>query len=123
MITLATLPNATAQEVFDQVAAHLLQQNKKSGQADGSCMYRYGELKCAAGCLIGDDEYREEYEGVQWAFLVQDGTVPSAHEDLIDALQGVHDSYDPSAWRKHLRRVAHENNLKWNLAYDSEISP
>lgn len=30
MITLKTLPNATAQEVFDQVATHLLTQGEKS---------------------------------------------------------------------------------------------
>ena len=44
MITLRTLPHATAQEVFDQVATHLLTQNARAGivDTDGGFMCRYG---------------------------------------------------------------------------------
>jgi len=46
MITLKTLPQATAQEVFDQVARHLLTQGKKSiSENNQYCMYRF--LKCS----------------------------------------------------------------------------
>ena len=66
MITLKTLGKATAQEVFDQVATHLLTQNERS--LDGaSCSYRNCDgLKCAAGCLISDDEYDNQMEGIDW---------------------------------------------------------
>ena len=60
MITLKTLPQATAQEVFDQITQHLLQQGKAAKSVTGACRYRIetaeGILKCAAGCLIADDE-------------------------------------------------------------------
>lgn len=66
MITLKTLPNASAQQVFDQVAAHLLTQKEKAKQFN-TCKYRVEHrdkvLKCAAGCLIGDDEYEGCFEG------------------------------------------------------------
>jgi hypothetical protein len=40
MITLKTLHNATAQQVFDQVAKHLLEQDKSSRDLDGGfCEY------------------------------------------------------------------------------------
>jgi hypothetical protein len=56
MITLETLPQATAQEVFDQVATHLLTQRQRS-TTKGNCAYRGDDgLKCAAGCLLGPDD-------------------------------------------------------------------
>lgn len=69
-ITLATLADATAQEVFDHVANHLLTQNEVSGGENygdfmQSCLYRgtpkegskNEKLCCAAGSLISDEEY------------------------------------------------------------------
>lgn len=56
MITLKTLADATEQEVFDQVANHLLTQMKKSEHTRKNpyeyvnCLYRSSDgLKCAAG--------------------------------------------------------------------------
>lgn len=123
-ITLATLPNATAQQVFDQVARHLLTQKKASKAGDGfGCEYRNADgLKCAAGCLIGDDEYADEFDhpkdatSTSWASLIRKGCVPGTHEPLIVALQEVHDSYDTSEWRDALCEVA----LRFNLEFDVE---
>lgn len=108
MITLKTLPQATAQEVFDQVATHLLKQNQKAINVDGCCMYRAPSgLKCAAGCLIGDDEYTSEFEYEGWSLLVEDQRlVPDNHLDLILALQRIHDHYDPSLWQEKLSILA-----------------
>lgn len=108
MITLKTLPQATAQEVFDHVAAHLLKQNQKAINLDGLCMYRTPSgLKCAAGCLIGDDEYTSEFEGESWSVLAEDQRlVPDNHFDLIFALQGIHDLDDPSIWQEKLSILA-----------------
>ena len=56
MITLATLEQATAQQVFTQVKNHLLKQNEKS-MINGICAYRGSNgLQCAAGCLMSDEE-------------------------------------------------------------------
>src|SRR5690348_12910594 len=101
-ITLATLAQATAQEVFDQVAVHLLKQYRRSIDEKGNCFYRsvsYGgkTLMCAAGCLIADHEYRPEMDsgggtGTTWHALVRRQLVPvHATEMLIAELQRVHD--------------------------------
>lgn len=111
-ITLATLPQATAQEVFDQVARHLLTQGKRSKDSDGVCAYR-GEdgLSCAAGCLIADEEYRVSFEHRQWAALSSCEEVPKAYAILIYDLQRVHDRYLPYEWPDELRWVASSYDL------------
>lgn len=119
-ITLATLATATAQQVFDHVAAHLLAQNTQSRIANGACAYRgEGGLKCAAGCLISDEEYSngnfERKEGRRWTQLLDGADVPQAHYRLINDLQGVHDSYDPEAWARQLNIVARHNHLNHNV--------
>lgn len=56
-------PRMTAQEMFDFVVRKLREQGKPSYNYDvGICQYRYGALRCAAGFLIDDDEYRTEFE-------------------------------------------------------------
>lgn len=119
MITLKTLPQATAQEVFDQVAKHLLTQMKKSvakraaERAPGwkdYCMYRgFDGTKCAAGCLISDDEYKPEFENLNWAHL---SSVPEEHCLLIMELQDIHDCHEPEDWRVKLNNLAEINHLK-----------
>lgn len=57
-----------AQEIFDTVASHLLQQGRKAVSVLGSCRYRITApadvvLKCAIGCLIPDELYNPEMEG------------------------------------------------------------
>lgn len=110
MITLATLPNATAQEVFDQVAKHLLAQGKRSVLVPGgSCAYRgMDDRKCAAGCLIGDDEYSPDIESVPWHALADKGLVPKSHSSLIQALQTIHDTWATIDWAEGLEKIADE---------------
>lgn len=110
MITLKTLPQATAQEVFDQGARHLLTQNEQCSIRD-NCRYRMKTpdgrvLKCVGGCFIGDDEYTSKFEDNTWTFLSGLGEVPDAHCDLIRDLQVVHDNCDTSKWPDLLRRRA-----------------
>lgn len=113
MITLKTLPTSTAQEVFDTVYIHLLKQNQKSkSNNENSCMYRgSNSLKCAAGCIISDDEYSSDMEYVSWKSLAANGIVPSDHVDLILSLQDIHDSYKPSNWKSELSILATNLNL------------
>lgn len=98
-ITLDTLNDATPQEVFDQVATHLLTQNARSTGGDrGGCFYRSPTgLKCAAGCLIADDEYRGRMDegNSTWRDLFQRGLIPTRrHMNLIEELQNAHDQQD-----------------------------
>lgn len=114
-ITLKTLPQATAQQVFDQVARHLLTQGRKSVATEhgGSiCVYRSPDgLKCAAGCLIADGEYSPKMEGIGWGGLIAEYAVPKQHANLVCALQHVHDRSMPGAWPSGLYEVACEFGL------------
>lgn len=115
MITLKTLPQATAQEVFDQVARHLLTQGKKSiSENNQYCMYRgFNGTKCAAGCLISDDEYKPEFENHNWLHLSGSNyLVPEEHCYLIMKLQDIHDGHEPEDWRVKLNNLAEESDLK-----------
>lgn len=123
-ITLATLEHATAQQVFDQVAEHLLTQGKRSintlvewspGLSGQPCAYRGANgLMCAAGCLIADEEYdicmdRGGSEG--WDSLVTQGYAPGTHRALISSLQDLHDSIPPDDWMAALAATAHDYGL------------
>lgn len=112
MLSLKTLPQATAQEVFDHVARHLLTQNEKAVASDGHCRYREGKLRCAAGCLITDDEYCPAFERYSWGQLAGNRDVPQMHVNLIQDLQAVHDDESPSAWVEYLNIVARYHTLK-----------
>lgn len=133
-LTLATLPEATAQQVFDHVARHLLKQGAPSMASDGAgCRYRGDKGRaCAAGCLMSDAEYQAldkhvapdpdlpgaSIEGKDWHQLMDHGHVPETHWPLIVALQAVHDEALDSApdqvvplWRTELRNVASSYGL------------
>ena len=115
MITLKTLPQATAQEVFDQITQHLIRQGKAAKSATGACRYRVetaeGVLKCAAGCLIADDEYNREWENTYWPVLVEDKFVPDSHERLIYKMQTIHDCRSPREWIRSFHEIAAEVSL------------
>ncbi len=112
-ITLATLPQATAQEVYSQVRKHLLTQKIKSIEEGKGCVYRGPDgLVCAAGCLMSDEEYRAEMERQPWVSLVNKVLVPKEHSRLIAALQRIHDMEDPADWEHRLNKLAAYFNLE-----------
>lgn len=112
-ITLATLPQATAQEVYSQVRKHLLTQKMKSIEEGKGCVYRGPDgLMCAAGCLISEDEYLEEMERQPWSFLVNKVLVPKEHSRLIAALQRIHDQEEATYWEYSLNQLAADFNLE-----------
>jgi hypothetical protein len=104
------------------VKTHLLTQMVRS-QREHSCLYRQTEengvvLKCAAGCLIGDDEYTADMDdnehGTGWYDLVDLKLVPDhSTSKLISDLQRMHDTCVPEQWEEKLRNCAIENNLIW----------
>jgi len=107
------LENATAQEVFDKVATHLLAQMERAADdIDGICQYRVGALSCAAGCLIPDEEYDKDLvEGEGWIGLADNGIVPKNHLHLIGRLQVLHDVHLPHSWKKQLEILAEYEGL------------
>jgi hypothetical protein len=113
MITLATLPEATSQEVFNQAVRHLHNQNTKC-ELDTNCVYNDGfGKKCAAGCFISDDEYDDEYEFLNWSAVVESDNVPDNHFELIESLQIVHDRSPIRLWKKDLKKLAASEGLKY----------
>lgn len=125
LVTLKTLPQATAQQVFDQVVVHMRTQKVQALKSDGDCAYRAGTLKCAAGCLIADDEYTRDMDGMgqtesgenlgsNWYGLVHRKLVPDVHQSLICDLQQTHDSGDgPEAWERKWQATAKQYNLQF----------
>jgi hypothetical protein len=110
-ITIATLGQATEQQVFDQVAVHLLTQKRRS-TIDGVCAYRgLDGMCCAAGCLMDDDEYLPRFEGCTWDVLNQEHGVTTDHQLLIKALQNIHDRTAPEHWVGALRSLARQFEL------------
>jgi len=105
MITLKTMDKSSAQRVFNQVANHLLAQGKRAG-SNRNCEYltRSG-LKCAAGCLIGKNEYRPEWEDQGWDSVAYDMGI-TEHSELVNDLQNLHDCTWPSRWRRKLIETA-----------------
>jgi hypothetical protein len=127
-ITLANLKDATEQQVFDQVASHLIKQKVRATNDAGMCQYRPGNgLMCAAGCLMTDEEYdikfdkRGSWLSCSEAFPEQ---VPSKHAYFIDMLQKMHDmnvdrwDIDEAGAIDYPRRLKHfakKHKLQFNL--------
>ncbi len=118
----------TSQEIFDIVAGHLLRQNAKSVVAAPStghgatpiCVYHGpGDLRCAVGALISDEQYDEamegeNVEGLFWEWednLRACGLVSVEHEQLLDDLQTIHDRHLVSDWRDKLWQLAARHGL------------
>lgn len=112
MITIATLPDCTAQQVFDYIANHLLSQGEKCQEIDDIddgplCVYKNSDnQRCAAGCLFGPGEYNPSFEGNNWVALREKGIVPAIHFGLITALQRVHDTRQADEWYTELKQLA-----------------
>jgi hypothetical protein len=123
------------QEIFDKVSKHLLTQMKKSMSGE-TCLYRGPNgLKCAIGALIPDEFYDEAMES-SCAFPKtphhQDamsraalrvgrlsGYLPVAgwdkeYSDFLDALQNIHDSFEPEQWKEKLQQFAQDKGLIFN---------
>ena len=108
-ITLKTLKDATQQEIFDQVARHLLTQ-KKAAIGREFCYYRFNGLKCAIGCLISDEEYESRLESTQLPVLLS-WYGASKHYNFLRSLREVHDANPPEKWKEMLAYVASRENL------------
>lgn len=124
-ITLANLATATQQQVFDQVAAHLLHQNAQSLMNGNprNCVYRNDNgLKCAAGALIADAEYKPEMDvggeiwGTSWPSLVSRKLVPETdHTRFIEELQQLHDGHTADQFKNRLWLVAQAHGLNTDV--------
>ena len=118
MITISTLNEATAQQVFDQVAKHLLTQGKRATNGGGSTQCRsrtHDGLMCAAGCLMSEEEYSEGFENISFEALSFDGIQARRlrHYEMIQELQEIHDSVEPEDWPGEMKAFAVQRELEW----------
>lgn len=82
----------TKAEVFYFVIDHLRKQGVQARNEAGSCRYRTPEgLKCAAGCLIPDDQYNSEFEGSCWETIAPNFPQYEEFKWMITDLQEMHD--------------------------------
>ncbi len=89
------------QEIFDTVATHLFTQGKRAfDETEGLCAYLTSNgNKCAVGCLIPKEAYRESMEGNDvyalraylWERDIVIPAITSDNMDLLCSLQAVHD--------------------------------
>ena len=112
--------DASAQEVYDFVAAHLLRQGEQS-KDDVSCLYRDEEGRsCAVGCLIPDAVYSDSMEGDLDDLVHGYGPrLPSffkRHFRLLRDLQEVHDRSSPYWWQRNLLQTAVAYDLRPYIA-------
>lgn len=106
VITINNLAESTTEEVFEYIRHHLLTQMKRCVDDKGDCLYRNKQgLKCAAGCLIADDEYDPNMEYKKWYSLVIEKFVPKEHRELIRKMQYIHDDTPVSDWELVLNEV------------------
>lgn len=115
-INLKNLAQATEQQIFDQVAQHLMKQGQVCTNEAGACVYRgVGGMKCAAGALIDDDELdiRMDSQALSWLLAAERNLVPKAHAHFIRALQRLHDAAD-GPFEPLLRNFAREHGLVFN---------
>jgi hypothetical protein len=121
-ISVDNLAEATAQEVFDFIAAHLLRQDRKAGvtiEGGFSCRYKDASgAKCAAGSLIPDDKYVPQMEERPWfgtyckkAGVTQAFEFSENHAGLINSLQALHDNDNVGTWKANLSYLAKRYEL------------
>lgn len=118
------------QEIFDRVAAHLMQQGRVSvREREESCAYRgAGGARCAVGLLIPDDLYDADMEGSRAGYILTvwpklgDLLDVRLNGNLLDELQHIHDDaivLDPALpsirllrkWEAGLRECAERHDL------------
>jgi hypothetical protein len=110
--------NNTEQELFNRVKTHLLNQGAKAETDESThgikmCQYHAESgLKCAVGCLITDEVYRPSMEGLDltdrelWDALLDSGIDMGGKTlSILQKLQNVHDSNDPSDWSRAIDTV------------------
>jgi hypothetical protein len=99
---------------FQTVKSHLLSQMQKSVSGKTArCAYRgVGNLKCAVGALIPDNEYQKSFDddlkhNLKKVFLACP-SLQAIDFDVLRSFQGLHDGYRPEGWQRELNTLERE---------------
>lgn len=89
----------TTQDAYEAIRAWFLDPTVPYGYANGACVYRGDEeatspIRCAAGCLIPDKDYRPDWEGSGSDKVIEALPVHflEVDADFLDKAQCLHDS-------------------------------
>ena len=115
-MTIQEVNNKSFQEIFDFVANHLLTQNAKAVEDSGTCRYRYGDLKCAVGALISDEDYNYSFEMRSIRLLADRkntrfSNIEESRLAFLIHLQKIHDDYVIEEWPEKLSALGSYFNL------------
>ncbi len=105
------------QQAFDRMCDHLMTQKAQAYQ-NGYCVFRTAQgLQCAIGCLIPDQVYHPNIEGMTVRSLkarYPDFAAIVADVDtyLLDECQYVHDRHEVPQWASELRKLAQKFELE-----------
>ena len=97
-MNLSNIQNYSDRDIFNNVMDLLIQQNAKSQNAGGKCLYRGDEgRKCAVGLIMDEYNPLDENEGVR---LIVEANYANATNKitLLEVLQAVHDLQLPEEW-------------------------
>lgn len=92
------------QKVFDYIIKHLRKQNAKSllprdltkDTFGPSCAYKgMGDMKCAVGCLIEDEEYTDEIERVSIDTLLSEYDLTMNSPDMRSRIIALRKIFNP----------------------------
>ncbi len=99
------------EEIYQRVRQHLIEQETRSENAH-ECLYRGPNgMKCAVGCLIDDEHYTADLEGlsvvradkVTYAIAQSIGRSLTIEDvTLLNSLQRFHDNAKPETWHDRL---------------------
>jgi len=119
------------QDIFNKVATHLLNQNKRSSMRTKAgaicCAYRGDDgTSCAVGCLISDKDYTADMEAHSVSPLFRDFPIIGAklgHKDFLSKLQWIHDQAIIGEWRDKLIDLANTEGLTLPPCLQDDIAP
>ena len=99
-------------EIFDRVKTHLLAQGETANDNTMCVYHSQSGLKCAVGCLITEDAYREAFEGravadepVRRALEASGINTDNNTISMLTNLQSIHDDKAPDEWEDLLARL------------------
>lgn len=120
------------QTIFDAVINHLVKQGVQSRSEEyviggaGKCAYRNGAgLSCAVGCLISDEDYRENMDSDDDTtigdVLNNHPHLPEyfyVHRDLLSDLQQLHDTFsefslNDDLFVENVEQIGKDHNLNY----------
>lgn len=117
-------------EIFEVVKKHLLTQMKVARHRPSSpvCAYRsYDGLKCAVGCLITDEAYDPNFEGIgidEAVVYALDESGVVFHKNtvaLLENLQHTHDNVPVEEWASSLEAFRFDDDNNYiNHLYDED---